>query len=175
MNVKQAIQNSRSVRAYRNTSVDSNLVMELIDAARLAPSGNNAQPWRYKIVDDAITKARLKEGQVFMQPFVYTAPVLIFCCADPDSYPKSKFVSGIDDPYEFRALRDLSISSQNLVLRATELGLGTCYIGWMNKPKAKEILDIPDRFVLPYAITVGYSTREIKPRPRKSLHEIILP
>jgi nitroreductase len=174
MDVLKAIAESRSVRAYRNSPVDSNLVMELINAARLAPSGNNAQPWRYKIVDDAITKSRLREGQVFMQSFVYSAPVLIFCCADPDSYPKSKFVPGVDDSYEFRALRDLSIASQNLVLRATELGLGTCYIGWMNKPRAKEILDIPKRFVLPYAITVGYSTRNIKPRPRKNISEIIL-
>ena len=174
MNVIRAIAESRSVRAYRNTPVDSNLVMELIDAARLAPSGNNTQPWRYKIVDDALTKSRLKESHVFMQSFVYTAPVLIFCCADPDAYSRSKFVTGVDDPYQFRALRDLAISSQNLVLRATELGLGTCYIGWMDKPKAREILNIPKNFVLPYAITVGYPTREIKPRPRKNISEIIL-
>jgi nitroreductase len=173
MDVKKAIESGRSIRAYKNLPVDSKIIMELIDAARLAPSGCNSQPWRFKIVDDTFTKEKLKKNNVFLQSFVYTAPILIFCCADPNAYPKSKFVKGIDDSYEFRALRDLSIACQNLVLRATELGLGTCYIGWMNKTKAKKILNIPKRFVLPYAIALGYPLKMVRARPRKKIKDIL--
>ncbi len=174
MDVKKAIEETRSVRQYQDKEISEDLIKELMDAARLAPSGNNAQPWKYKVITSDKEKALLKENNVFKQDWVYNSPVIILCCGDPEAYPKGEFEEGLDDPYEARALRDLAISSQNLVLRATELGLGTCYVGWVNKPKIKKVFELPERYVIPYVITVGYPADKPKQKSRKNIEDILL-
>ena len=77
MDVKEAIKKGRSIRAYKDKPVPDDLINELIDAARLAPSGNNAQPWMFKIIKSKQEKDKLKKNKIFVQDFVYTAPVLI--------------------------------------------------------------------------------------------------
>lgn len=173
MDVKKAIEDRRSIRKYADKEVSDDMIKELIEAARLAPSGNNAQPWKYMVIKKEMIE-KLKENKIFKQNFVYKAPVIIVCCADPKAYPRAKFESAFDDPYEARALRDLSISCQNLVLQAVELGLGTCYIGWMNKEKIKEILNIPEEFVIPYVITIGWPAEQPDARDRKDIDEIVI-
>jgi nitroreductase len=114
MDVKDAISARRSIRKYLDKDVPDDIVREVIDAARLAPSGNNAQPSRYYAVRDS---SRLQG--IIRDGWAYSAPVIIVCAADPLAYPK--FVEGWDDPNEVRALRDLPIASSYLVLRAQEL------------------------------------------------------
>lgn len=172
MDVRKAIEERRSIRKYDGREVSDELVKELIDAARLAPSGNNAQPSRYLVIRDDETKSKLKKNNIFVQDFVYEAPVIIACCTDPSVY--SKNVEGLDSSDETRAIRDLSIASAFLVLRATELGLGTCYVGWIDKEKIKDVLGISKENLVPYVITVGYSDEKVRPIPRKDISEILL-
>lgn len=172
MDVKKAIEERRSIRKYQDTEISEDIIRELINAARLAPSGNNAQPSRYFVIKDDNAKNKLKENNIFEQKFVYKAPVIIVCCTDPHAYKKN--VEGWDDSNEIRAVRDLSIASSFLVLRATELGLGTCYVGWVKKDKIKEILAIPKEYFVPYIITVGYPAEQPKPTSRKSIDEVLL-
>ena len=172
MDVKEAISKRRSIRKYQRKEVPPDLIRELIDAARLAPSGSNAQPCRYYIVKDDETKERLRENQIFEQDFVYQAPVLIVCCADVQSYMQG--IKGWSEENQNRALRDLSIASAFLVLRATELGLATCYVGWMKKDRIKDVLDIPRHYIVPFVIAVGYANEQPEPLPRKSIDEVLL-
>ncbi|MFH0869872.1 MAG: nitroreductase family protein [archaeon] len=174
MDVKKAILETRSVRKYKPGKVSEELLMELIDAARLAPSGNNAQPWKFRIMANEADKKLLKDNKIFKQGFVYDAPAVILCCADPGAYPAEKFDAGTDDPNILRAVRDLSFAAQNLVLRATELGLGTCYIGSMDKQKIKELLGLPERYVDPYFIAVGYAADKPSKKNRKMMDEILV-
>ena len=172
MDVKKAINKRRSIRKYKDKKVPDHLIMEVLEAARLAPSGINAQPARYLIVKDDEVKKKLKENKVFPQDFLYQAPVIIVCCADPNAYKKR--VAGLDLPNDVRAIRDLSIASAFLVLRATELGLGTCYVGWLDEEKLLSTLSIPKGIVVPYVITLGYSAEKPKPSSRKKMDEILL-
>ena len=172
--IKKIISKRKSIRRYKNKEVAGRLIREAIDSARLAPSGNNAQPTRFFIVKDEETKAKLKASDIFKQDFVYNAPVIIVCCGDLSVYPQEKFEPGLDDTNAMRAVRDVAIAAQNLVLRATELGLGTCYIGWMEKTKIKKVLGIDNKFVVPFAITLGYPDEKPKARSRISLEEIII-
>ncbi len=174
MNVEKTIRARRSIRKYEDKEVSDKIIKRLINAARLAPTGNNAQPQRYLIIKDKETIAKLKENSIFKQDFVYNSPVIIICCSDPDAYPKSKMEEGLDDPYKIRAIRDVSIASENLVLQATEFGLGTCYVGWLNKIKIKKMLNIPRDFVIPYAITLGYPAETPHKTSRKELEHFIL-
>lgn len=172
MDVKKAIEQRRSIRKYKQDDVSDDLVRKVIEAARLAPSGNNCQPWRFLIARDEL-KEKLKQDGIIMQSWVYDAPVLIVCCADPRVYQK-KHVDGWDDANVLRAVRDLSIAAEHMVLRAEELGLGTCYIGWIKKDEIKNTLDFPDHYQVPYLITVGYADEKPKPRLRKTYDEIVL-
>lgn len=168
--IKNVIAKRRSIRKYKDKKVPDNLLREIFDAARLAPSGCNAQPARLK---DEDTKKKLKSNKVFEQNFIYTAPIIIICCGDPSAYPREDSTE-YGESYAMRANRDISIAAQNLVLRATELGIGTCYIGWMHRVKAKKVLNIDRNYVISFAITLGYSDEKPKARPRKKLKEILL-
>ena len=171
MDVKDAISKRRSIRKYQRKEVPLDLIRELIDAARLAPSGSNAQPCRYYLVKDNETKEKLKENRIFEQDFVCQSPVIIVCCADVRAY--SQGIKGWSEENENRALRDLSIASAFLVLRATELGLATCYVGWMKKDRIKDVLELPRNYMVPFVIAIGYAAEQPKPLPRKSIDEIL--
>ena len=119
-------------------------------------------------------KEILRKNKIFKQEFVCEAPLIIVCCADPTAFPREKFESGYDDKYEIRAVRDLSIASQNLVLQAEELGLGSCYVGWMQKEKIKTALNIPTHLVVPFVITLGFPDETLHPRKLKDKKEILL-
>lgn len=178
MSVKTIIAKRRSIRKYQDKKVPNVLIKELIDAARLAPSAYNAQPSKFFIVKDKTMKQKLKQNSVFKQDFVYTAPVIMVCCADRDVFPKERFEPVYSNPREIGgelgAIRDLSIATQNLVLRATELGLGTCYVGLVNRDKIKETLDIPTNCIVPFVITLGYPAEKPRPTPRNEFKEFIL-
>jgi len=173
MNVEEAIKTRRSIRKYRQKAVPEEFILKVIEAGRLAPSGNNAQPARYIIIESEKVKQELKENKIFKQAFVYTAPALIVCCGDSESYPKSKIDPGLDDPFPIRAVRDVAIAAENMVLQATELGLGTCYIGWTDKPKIKNLLNIPDDYVVPFVITLGYPDEKPSETSRKKMGDIL--
>ncbi|UCG95229.1 MAG: nitroreductase family protein [archaeon] len=173
MEVQEAIRKRRSIRKYKDKPVPDEVIDELIEAARLAPSGNNIQPWRFYVVKN---KEAFVKNKVFHQDFVYKAPLIIVCCSDPQGFAELYKVSKDLDERDpvLRAWRDLSLACENLVLRATELGLGTCYVGWIKRERIKEILDIPERYVLAYVIAMGYPDEEPKPREKKSKEEIVL-
>ncbi len=172
MEVKEAIKNRRSIRKYQDKDISDDLINELLEAARLAPSSHNAQPWKFIVVKDKEMKEKLKENNVFKHQFVFEASMIIACCADPDLSVKPSELIFSDADMQGKAGRDLAFASQNLVLRATELGLGTCYIGIVDRKKIKEILNIPEKYLLPYVIIAGYPAEEPRPTPRRGIDEI---
>ncbi len=194
MDVKEAIQRRRSIRRYEQKPISPEIERELLEAARLAPSGCNAQPWRFFMINDKETVKTLRNKQAFQQAFVYTAPLIMVCGGDPKAYAgkygadyqvkegsvpkdaaarKKMFSTKVGEEI-VRAVRDVSIASGFVVLRATELGLGTSYIGLINEAVLKEVLHIPEDYVIPFVVTVGYFPTNPSQRPRKSLDEIII-
>lgn len=177
MNVKDAIKKRVSIRKFKDKDVPSSFVKELIEAARLAPSAYNAQPTKFITVQAKDSKEMLRKNNIFKQAFVYESPLIIICLGDPEVYPKERLEPTYSNPQEIAgemgAVRDVSIAAQNLVLRAKELRLGTCYIGLVARNKIKEILDIPNNYVLPFVIIAGYPDEKPKPTPRKKLEDYI--
>jgi len=171
MSVKDIINSRQSIRKYKNKPVPEEVIMEILEAARQAPSAKNIQSHRYMIVKDKETKKKLKKFKVFKQLYVYEAPLIIVCCADPSQYPQRVKVDETHDDY---ARIDLSIAASFLVLRATELGLGSVFVAWIHRDKIKEVLNIPKNFIVPFVIPIGYPAEDPKPRERKKLDDIIL-
>lgn len=193
MDVKEAIEYRRSIRWYNGKDIPDDVIKEVLDAARRAPSGCNAQPWRFRVIRDRETVEELKRKKAFPQDFVYDAPAIVVCCTDPVAYDgryggENQVEDGTvpEDPDErkamfriveekaaARALRDLSIASAFMVLRATELGLGTSYIGLIEEAVLREALEIPEDLIIPFVITMGFAARMPSRTPRKELRKIL--
>jgi len=155
MDVFEAIAKRRSIRKYQDKDVDDKLIGVLLWAAAQAPSAGNLQDWRFIVVRDKKTKELLYNAAL-KQEHVKQAPVLIVVAADLE-VQSLRYGKRGELVY---ALEDCAAAIENILLAATALGLGTCWIGAFDEEDVKNILRLPD-FLRPIAIiTVGYPAEE---------------
>jgi len=168
MDVLEAIKGRRSIRAFKNQDVPAEIVEELIDAARWAPSAGNIQPWEFIIVQKPKIKRKLVEAALG-QTFIEEAPVVIVVCANEERSSQGYGVRG----KTLFCLQDTAAAIQNIHLTAYSLGLGTCWVGAFREEEAREILKIP-RGMRPVAmIPVGYPAETPTARTRKPISQIV--
>jgi nitroreductase len=175
MSLMDLIRARRSVRRYAERPVERAVLHECLEAARLAPSAENAQPWRFVVVDDPQIKARLADAAFsgIYRPtrFAAKAPVIVAVLAKPDIVANrlGRAVQGTK-----YYLIDCGIASQQFVLRATELGLGVCCIGWYGKRGVRKALHVPRSHDIALLLAVGYpDAAPSRPKPRKPLRELV--
>ena len=175
MSLDEILQTRRSVRRYDSRPVKAEDLRAICEAARLAPSACNSQTWRFVIVTHRDTIALIcGEAMlpVIRNTWLRDAPVLIVGCSKLDLLANTvgRQVTGIEY-YQI----DLGIAMEHMVLKATELGLGTCWIGWFNEKKVKAILGIPKRIKVVALLAVGYAQNEATTeKKRKPFGEIFL-
>ena len=194
MELDNAIQERRSIRKFKQDPVSDDIITQLLEAARLAASGSNTQPWRFVAVRSADIKEKIKATTRYR--FAVAAPVVIICCADLSALDKRPArlrelveagvfdgvdVSGSYNPPDQTTdqimgylTMNVGIAITHMMLKAVELGLGTCWIGGFDKVKVKEILNLDDNLVVTAMLPVGYPDGMPKARPRLSLDEIWL-
>ena len=172
---QQLVKNRRSIRRYLEKPVEREKILTCIEAARLAPSADNVQPWRFLIIDDPELKSQLAKevfsGIYYISKFAAKAPVLIMILARLDIIANriGKQIQNINF-----YLIDVGIAGEHFVLQAEELGLGTCWIGWFNSRKARKFLKIPRKYKIVSLMAVGYyEKRPPKEKKRKKLEEIV--
>ena len=141
MDVFEAIQKRRSVRAYKSTPIPEEKLMKILEAGRLAPSASNIQPWHFIVVKDPEKRKKLAKSK--WARFLAEAPVVIVGCGNQKASPKWFMV-------------DVAIAMQNMVLAATGEGLGTCWVGSFNEKEVKELLKIPENYRVIALLAVGY-------------------
>ncbi|MFZ5517276.1 MAG: nitroreductase family protein [Candidatus Zhuqueibacterota bacterium] len=171
MSIMQA---RRSVRKYQDKPVEREKIVMCLEAARIAPSAENVQPWRFIVIDDPELKQEFSK-QVFSgiyraTHFAANAPVIVVMLARLDILANKigKQIQGIS-----YYLIDTGIAGQHFVLRAQELGLGTCWIGWFNPRAVRKVLDIPRSYKVVSLMSLGYPLESsIKEKKRLSLNEI---
>lgn len=156
------VKKRRSIRKYKSDDISDKDVGVMLEAARLAPSWGNQQCWKYIIVKDQRIKKKLAEAG---EKWIAEAPVIVVACADPKA-------SGHKPNMDYFTL-DIGISFEHLILAATNLGLGTCWIGGFDEGIAKEALEVPNEIRVVAYTPVGYP-REKKAEVfnRESLREI---
>ncbi len=164
MDVSKAIEDRRSIRRYKTADVEDDKVDKILESARIAPSAANRQKWKFVVVRDPKTRENLVDA-CNGQKFVADAPVLIAACSTESDtiMPCGQYAYTVD----------LSIALSFMILQATELGLGTCWLGAFNEKMVKNILGIPENIRLVGIITVGYSDEKPAARPRKNFEEIV--
>jgi nitroreductase len=147
MEVFEAIQKRYSCRSYLEKEIPQDSILKILEAARLAPSASNIQPWYFIVVTDKEKRKKIaKSGR--WASFVEQAPVVIVGCGDAKASPKWYKV-------------DVSIAMEHMVLEATELGLGTCWIGSFDEKLVKELLNIPGNYEVVALLSVGYASKGI--------------
>jgi len=166
-----------SCRAYKSDPVPQDHLAHIMEAARLAPSACNQQPWRFAVVRDRELRRRIvEEGFLpgINMSWALQAPVHVVIGMELSflTHRVGTQVSGVNYPWI-----DIGIAAEHLVLAATELALGTCWIGWINPRKIAAVVDWPKSIKPAVVITVGYplESKEV-PLPatrRKPLDELV--
>jgi nitroreductase len=167
MEVFEAITQRRSIRAYKDEPIPREALLRVLEAARLAPSWKDYQCWSILVL------SRREDIQALGQLLRYnpgkevfdTAPYFLLFVADPEK-------SGVrdDKPYY---MTDIGIAMENAVLAATELGLGTCWVGAFTEGPIKELLSIPENQRIVAITPLGIPAEAPDPRPRKALSEFV--
>jgi nitroreductase len=165
MDVFEAVQERRSIRAYQDTPVPREKLEKILEAARLAPSARNAEPWHFIAVTDSEKRKILSKGR--FAKFLTQAPLVIVACGDKKASP---------DWYAI----DVALAVENMILTATSEGLGTCCVGSFNEKEVKAALKVPENFEVLLLLAVGYAREKLDlsskllrlVRTRKTLSEI---
>ena len=158
------IKQRKSIRDFLDRPVEREKIMMCLEAARLAPSACNSQPWKFIVVDDKSLKDKLCRaafsGIYSINSFCQKAPVLVVVVSE-----KSRFLARIGGMFRGTKyyLIDIGIAGEHFVLQAEDLGLGTCWIGWFNERAVKSILNIPQHKKIDMLIALGYYDREKLP------------
>ena len=200
LTTKDAIERRRSIRKFKHDPIPNHHIMALIEAARLAPSASNAQPWRFKIVADDETKAKLAEA-AYHQSFIAQAPVVLVCCADLRRYFEGVSTRDQDFGKEgaleetiVRVLREraehlkamnvqdfapsiafnVAIAIEHIVLRALDFGLGTCWVRMIDEQKIKDIFDWSNSIHVVALLPLGYPDEAPAARYRRAVEELML-
>jgi len=147
LDVFEAIQKRRSIRSYEPTPVPIEKLRKVLEAARLAPSAGNIQPWRFIVVLDPDKRRKIAKGCRYGH-FLAQSPVVIVGCGDQKASPRWHAI-------------DTSIAMENLVLAATGEGLGTCWIGVFNEKKIREMLKIPSDLKIVALLALGYGREKL--------------
>lgn len=166
MDVGNAILARRSVRSYQDEEIPQEKLEKVLNSVRMAPSAYNKQDWKFVVVRDEETKEKLYESAK-KQSHVKEAPVVI---AGVSTEPEDMMSCGVPG-----GIVHLAIALDHLSLKATEEGLGTCWIGAFYQDKAKEALEVPDECEIVSMMTLGYPQEPLKKREkdRKGLEEVV--
>lgn len=164
MELMDLIKNRYSVRSYKSDEVEEDKLNLVLEAARLAPTAANKQPFKLIVI-----KTREREDElrrIYPARWFVEAPIIICACALPQEGWTRR------DGKNYSEV-DTTIAMDHLILTATSLGLGTCWIAAFDLDAAREILDIPDN-VLPLLFTpLGYPAIEPETKTRKNVEELV--
>ncbi len=198
LNCSEAIRNRRSIRKFNSSPVARELLEQIIEAARLAPSATNRQPWRFVLLTD---KDKHKLAGDIVQPFVLEAPALFVCCLNRRSFTRGLVEKRMQELVEAEAVSeeaagyikrrnmpdqveevktpasaylDLGIAVEHMVLQAAALGLGSCWVRLFNPQKVHEKLDLPPEIEVVALLPIGYAAHSPSQRPRLSRDDILI-
>ncbi len=175
MTLIDIIRERKSVRKYLQEPVEREKVIACIEAARLAPSAENIQPWRFIVIDDPLYRDGFCKqicGSIYKpSSFIKNSPVIVVILA---KYSLITDFLGRSIQGTNYYLLDIGISGEHLVLQAQELGIGTCWIGWFNQKKAKKYLKLPPQYRVVSLIAMGYPAQgATKNKPDLPVEQIL--
>jgi len=155
-----AVLNRRSIRRYQTNEIPTDVLHQILEAGRQAPSAANRQPLRLIVVTDENVKKAFSKG--LFNRFIKDAPLTIVGCAHTSDILTGKW-----------AVVDTTIALQNMVIAAWAMGVGSCWIGDFNEETVKQTLHIPDQWTVVALVSFGYPAEQPQPRKKKALTQIV--
>jgi nitroreductase len=153
MDFEELIEKRYSVRAYEKRPVEDEKLQLVLNAARMAPTGSNRQAFQLLVIHTTGREDEMR--RIYNKDWFVDAPIVIVACGAPG--------------YQL----DIGIVMDHLILAATALGLGTCWIGSLNRDAVREILGVPEDIEPIICTTLGYGAGETRPKKRKPLEELV--
>jgi len=154
-----------SVRNYKNLPVEKEKILQVIEAARIAPSAVNFQPWHFIVVTSEEMKSKIAE--TYSRDWFRKAPAIIVVCGDHSSSWKRN--DGKD-----HCDIDVAIAVEHMTLAAADMGLGTCWVCAFDAAKCHQVLDLPENLEVIALLPIGYpADDEVPQKKRKSINEIV--
>lgn len=169
MDVYEAIKGRRSIREYKKQDVPDDLVKKLIEAAIMAPSAGNVQPYQFVIVRSEKNRQQLAKA-AYNQRILLEAPVEIVACVDEKAASKKYGDRG----KKLYCIQDTAAAIQNLLLAAYSLDLGTCWIGAFNEDDVRKAVNSPKEIRPVAIIPIGYPNETPQQTSRRSFEEVAL-
>ncbi len=160
----ESVKKRFSVRKFKEKEIEKEKLNALLKAAQLAPSARNIQPWKFVVVNDKEKRKKLTDickGQ----KFVSQAPATIVLCANNTDYT----MTCGQKAYTI----DSAIAGEHIALQATEMGLGSCWIGAFYHDKMADLINLPDDYKIVGLLPIGYPDVEKKKRSLKPIEEIV--
>ena len=158
MPVIDVILNRRSIRKYEAKDIPQDILEKIMEAGRQSPSAANRQPYHFIVVTNSEIK---KELPGLVSSFIKNAPIVIVGCANPKALLTGKW-----------AVVDTTIALENMVLAASSLGIGSCWIGAFNEQKVKDKLQIPESWKIVALLSLGYPAENPGPRKKKECSDL---
>lgn len=169
MDLLEAINHRRSIRRYKKQSLPEGAMQKLLDAARLAPSAGNVQPWQFVVTEHPHTKKELMKA-AYGQKFLEEAAAVIVICVDEMRAEESYGQRG----KTLYCFQDTAAAIQNILLTAVSMGLGTCWIGAFSEDAVKKVINAPNGIRVVALISVGSPDESPAARPRRPLSEVMI-
>jgi nitroreductase len=155
----------RSIRRYHPDPVPEEMLIQVLEAGRWAPSASNRQPWTFVVVRDEAVRRELAQHAAYYfvrWAHVGEAPVLIALCGNARNPIYRQFLH-----------EDIGLAGSQMMLQARALGLGTCWLGGVDRAAMAQVLKLPDGLEVIGLLTLGFPAEDPPPTPRKPLAEIV--
>lgn len=166
MEVFEAIKGRRSIRNYTEKKIPKQYLEKIIEVVIWSPSGSNAQAWEYIVVDDEDDVKKIK----MLSPGIFSIPAaIVIVCRDLE---RSYDIEG-EVGRDILSLMDISMASQNIMLRAYDLGIGSCAVRSFGITAIKRLFTIPDYLNPELLITLGYPDKIPEPPKRRKIGEVV--
>ena len=159
MSLVDVVLSRRSVRRYEQKEISRDVLDEILEAGRQAPSAMNRQPWHFVVLTDYEIKKKLSRG--LFNRHIKNSAVTIVGCAN----------TGLID--RKWSTISTSIALQNMVIAAWALGIGSCWIGGFKEAKVKELLEIPDKWKIVALVTLGYPDKIPHVKRKKPIEKVV--
>ena len=151
MEFEDVLNNRRSIRLFQKKIVERDKLFKIINAATLAPSAGNLQSWHFVIIDDESIKSEIISAAM-QQDWLQNAKILVVCAKTDNTV---RFYG--DRGLNLYCIQDTAAAIENILLEATNLGLGSCWVGAYDDKAVSRILKLPDNIKPVAIIAIGYS------------------
>ena len=177
MKFLELVKKRQSVRKYvLEKNIEQDKLERILEAAQLAPSASNSQPWTFVVVNEpklTLKVAKATRGTLIgINKFVAQSPLLIVMVIEK---PKITTQIGGSIKNKEYPLIDIGIAAEHMCLQAEEDGIGSCMLGWFDENKVKQLLNIPKKKSIGLIISFGYAPKDypLRVKIRKNINQIV--